>query len=55
MNNLGLSTNFKVYTSVEKGLNLKVIRFCGLIPMFVEVTEEKLVVGGGGVLQIGLR
>ena len=38
----------KFYTSVEKGLNLKVKRFCGLIPMFVELTGEKLVRGGGG-------
>ena len=37
----------KFYTSVEKGLNLKVKRFCGLIPMFVELTGEKLVRGGG--------
>ena len=38
----------KFYTSVEKGLNLKVKRFCGLIPMFAELTGEKLVRGGGG-------
>ena len=47
----------KFYTSVEKGLNLKVKRFCGLIPMFVELTGEKLVGGGGGFappLLIGL-
>ena len=37
----------KFYTSVEKGLDLKFKKFCGLIPMFVEVTEEKLVGGGG--------
>ena len=35
----------KFYTSVAKGLKLKVRRFWGLIPMFVEVTEEKLVGG----------
>ena len=31
------------YTSVEKGLKLKVRKFWGLIPTFVEVTGEKLV------------
>ena len=43
--NLGvaLGTSLKFYTSVAKGLNLKVKKFCGVIPMFVEVTEEKLV------------
>ena len=35
----------KFYTSVAKGLKLKVRKFWGLIPMFVEVTEEKLVGG----------
>ena len=33
----------KFYTSVAKGLKLKVRKFLGLIPMFVEVTGEKLV------------
>ena len=44
-NNLGLTldTNLKCYTSVAKGLKLKVRRFWGLIPTFVEVTVEKLV------------
>ena len=44
-NNLGLAlgTNFKFYTSVAKGLKLKVRKFLGLIPTFVEITEEKLV------------
>ena len=32
-------------TSVEKGLKLKVRKFWGLIPTFVEVTREKLVEG----------
>ena len=47
LNNLGLAlgANFKVYTRMTKGLNLKVRKFCGLSPMFVEVTEEKLVGG----------
>ena len=36
---------FKFYTSVAKGLKLKVRKFCGLIPTFVVVTGEKLVVG----------
>ena len=46
-NTLGLTigTNLKFYTSVAKGLNLKVRKFCGLIPMFVEVIEEKLAGG----------
>ena len=46
-NNLGLALgpNLKLYTSVAKGLNLKVRKFCGLIPMFVEVAEEKLAGG----------
>ena len=44
-NNLGvaLGTNFKFYTSVTKGLKLKVTKFGGLNPTFVEVTGEKLV------------
>ena len=43
-NNLGLAlgTNLKFYTSVAKGLKLKVRMFCRLIPTFVEVTAEKL-------------
>ena len=45
-NNSGLApgTNF-FYTSVAKGLKLKVRKFLGLIPTFPEVTEEKLVGG----------
>ena len=35
----------KFYTSVEKGLKLKVRKFWGLIVTFVEVTAEKLVGG----------
>ena len=35
----------KFYTSVAKELKLKVRRFYGLIPMFVEVAVEKLVQG----------
>ena len=44
-NNLGLAlgTKSKFYTSVAKGLKLKVRMFLGLIPRFVEVTREKLV------------
>ena len=47
-NNLGLAlgTNLKFYTSLSKGLKLKVRKFWGLIPTFVEVTGEKLVGGG---------
>ena len=43
---LALGTNLKFYTIVAKGLKLKVRKFCGLIPTFAEVTEEKLVGGG---------
>ena len=35
----------KFYTSVAKELKLKVIKFWGLIPTYVEVTGEKLVKG----------
>ena len=45
---LALGLNLKFYTSVTKGLKLKVRRFGGLIPTFVEVTGEKLV--GGDLL-----
>ena len=43
----------KYYTRVEKSLKLKAKKIWGLIPMFVEVTGKKLVVGmfaqkGGG-------
>ena len=37
--------NLQFYTSVAKGLKLKVRKFWGLVPTFVEVTEEKLVGG----------
>ena len=49
-NNLGLAlgTNLKFCTSVAKGLKLKVRKFWGPNPTFVEVTGEKLVGGGGG-------
>ena len=42
-NNLGaaLITNLKLYTSVAKGLKLKVRKFWWLILTFVEVTREK--------------
>ena len=44
-NNLGLAlgTNLKFYTSLSKGLKLKVRKFWGLILTFVEVRGEKLV------------
>ena len=35
----------KSYTIVVKGLKLKVRKFLGLIPTFIEVTGEKLVGG----------
>ena len=49
-NNLGLAlgANLKLYTSVSKGLKLKVRKFWELILTFVEVTGEKLV--GVGVV-----
>ena len=47
-NNLGLALGIalKFYTSVAKGLKLKVRKFWGLVPTFAEVSEEKLVVVG---------
>ena len=41
-NNLGLALGMalKFFTSVLKGLKLKVWKFLGLFSMFVEVTEE---------------
>ena len=44
-NNLGLAlgTNLKFYNSVAKGLKLKGRKVWRLIPTFVEVTGEKLV------------
>ena len=59
-NNMGLALGMtlKFYTSVTKGLKLKVKKFLRLIPTFVEPTEEKLV-GGGAFLfppsSIGLK
>ena len=46
-NNLGLLEGmaFIFYTSVEKGLKLKVRKFLGLIPTFAEVTDETMVGG----------
>ena len=45
--NLGiaLGMTLKFYTSVKKGLKLKVRKFWRLIPMFLEITREKLVGG----------
>ena len=42
---MALGTDLKFYTSVAKGLTLKVRKFGRLIPMFVEVTGKKLVAG----------
>ena len=52
-NNLGMAlrTNLKFYTSVAKGLKLKVRRFLGLFPTFVDVTVEKLV----GLIKFKIR
>ena len=46
-NNLGLTlgTTLNFYNSVANGLKLKVRKFWGLIPTFVEVTWKKLVEG----------
>ena len=46
-NNFGLAlgTNLKFFISVATGLKLKVRRFWGLNPTFVQVTDEKLVGG----------
>ena len=48
-NNLGLAldTNLEFYTSVAKGSKLKVRKFLGINPTFVEVLGEKQVGGGG--------
>ena len=40
---LPLGANLKCYNIVAKGLKLKVRKFWGLIPTFVEVAGEKLV------------
>ena len=37
--------NLKFYTSVAKGLKLKVGKYWGILLTFVEVTREKLVGG----------
>ena len=42
---LALGMALKFYTSVAKGLKLKVRKFWGLTPAFVEVTGKKLVGG----------
>ena len=49
---LALGTNLKFYPSLSKGLKLKVRKFWGLIPTFVEVIRKELVAGweGGGGL-----
>ena len=44
---LALGLSLKFYSSVAKGLKLKVKQFCGLSPTFAEVTGGKMVVGGG--------
>ena len=48
LNNLGLAlgTNLKFYASVVKDSKLKVRKFRGLVPTFVEVTWEELVGSG---------
>ena len=44
-NNLGFTGGINFYTSMTKGLKLKIRMFWELIPTFVQVTEEKLVGG----------
>ena len=53
-NNLELArgTNLIFYTSVAKGLKLKVRKLWSLTPTFVEVTGEKLVEGLFGTAPI---
>ena len=54
MGRLGSSSiSLKFYTSVAKGLKLKVRKFLGLISTFVEVTGGKLV--GEGRLKEVIR
>ena len=43
------------YTSLVKGLKLKVRKFCRLIPTFLKVTEEKLVGGLSPILNRVLK
>ena len=40
---LALGLNWEFYTSVGKGLKLRVGKFWGLITTFVEVAAEKLI------------
>ena len=40
---LALTVTLKFYSSVAKGLKLKIRKFCDLSPTFVEVREEKLI------------
>ena len=53
-NNLGLAlgTNLKFYNNVAKGLKLKVRKFWGLNPTFVEVTGEKPVETQSGIVHL---
>ena len=48
INNLGLALGMALefYTSLAKGLKLKVRKFCGLIPTFIKITGEELVEEG---------
>ena len=45
LNSLARGMILKLYTSVGKGLKLKVKKIWGLSTTFVEITEEKLVGG----------
>ena len=40
---MALGMALKFYTSVAKGLKLKVRKFLGLTSTFVEITREKLI------------
>ena len=52
---LALGTNLKFYTSVTKGLKLKVRKFLGLILTFVEVTGQRLVGGREPLAHFSLK
>ena len=41
-----IDMDLKLYSSVNKGSQLKVRKFWALIPSFGEITDEKLVMGG---------
>ena len=48
-------TRYKFYTSVAKGLKLKIRKFWGLIHTFVEVIGKKTGSGGGGAFWLSVN